>query len=69
MTLDMQILKLSAAETAKLKAADHDPVMAVFKKSILKKARDMSRRHRGELVRIVGADDEILEAVQEPKQR
>lgn len=63
----MQTLKLSASDAEKLKAAGSDASMAAFKKSILKKARDMSRRYRGELVRIVGPDDEILESVQEPR--
>ena len=65
----MQILRLNAAATAKWKAADRDPVMAIFKKGELKKARDMSRRHKGELVKILGPDDEVLHQVQEPSHR
>ena len=65
----MQIVRLSAAATAKWKAADRDAVNAVFKKGQLKKARDLSRKPRGELVRIVGPDEEVLGEVQEPVQR
>ena len=59
----MQTLRLSAAAAAKWKAADRDPVNAIFKKGEIKKARDMSRRHKGELVQIVGPDDEVLDQV------
>ena len=65
----MQTLRLNAAAAAKYKAADHDPASAIFKKGQIKKARDVSRRHRGELVRIVGPDDEVLDNIQEPKPR
>ena len=63
----MQTLRLSAADAEKLKGANRDAVLAGFKKVILKRARDMSRRHRGELVQIVGPDDEVLESVQAAK--
>jgi hypothetical protein len=59
----MQVLRLNAAAAAKWKAAT--PAGALFKKGELKKARDMSRRHRGELVKILGPDDELLDQVQE----
>lgn len=62
----MQIVRLSQAAAAKWKAADRDPQSAIFKKGQMKKARDLSRQHRGELVRIVGPADEVLGEVQEP---
>jgi hypothetical protein len=63
----MQTVRLSATAAAKFKAAD--ATGATFKKSEIKKARDISRRHRGELVRIVDPADQILAEVQEPKAR
>ena len=65
----MQIVRLSTGAAAKFKASDRDAQSAVFKKGQLKKARDLSRKHRGELVRIVGPDEEVLGEVQEPVQR
>ncbi|MFO0570076.1 MAG: hypothetical protein U0263_30815 [Polyangiaceae bacterium] len=65
----MQIVRLNAAQAAKFKGADRDVSMALFKKGELKKARDLSRRRRGELVRIVGPEDEVLAEVSEPVPR
>lgn len=65
----MKIVRLNAAQAEKFKGADHNAAMAIFKKGELKKARDISRRRRGELVRIVGPDDEVLAEVAEPVPR
>jgi hypothetical protein len=65
----MQIVRVNAAQAGKFKSADHDATLAIFKKGELKKARDISRRRRGELVRIVGPDDEVLAEVQEPSHK
>jgi hypothetical protein len=63
----MQTVRLNAAAAAKFKAAD--AAGAIFKKGEIKKARDISRRHRGVLVRIVDPDDQVLAEVQEPNPR
>lgn len=63
----MQTLRLNAAAAAKFKG--RDAASAVFKKAQLKKARDLSRTHRGELVKILGPDDEVLDEVQESSKR
>jgi len=62
----MQVVRLGQVAAQKWKAADRDARSAVFKKGQLKKARDLSRQHRGELVRILGPDEEVLGEVQEP---
>jgi hypothetical protein len=65
----MRIVRMSAAQSEKFKAADRNAAMAFFKKGELKKARDLSRRFRGELIRILGPDDEVLAEIQEPVTR
>lgn len=65
----MQIVRLSAAAAEKFKSAERDAAGAVYKKGELKKARDISRKHRGELVRIVDPEDQVLAEVQEPRPR
>ena len=65
----MQTIRMNSAQAEKFKAADRNAAMAVYKKGELKKARDMSRRFRGELIRILGPEDEVLAEVQEPSAR